>query len=205
MSKVDVSEFGKEVGLIHEALVVGRKVGAGQLFWKKIASDPNKFREIMEFFYTYEVKVDRAIISGNEELSRLVKFCESNQKSKKQENIGIQNIALTLVYFDVSTIDRTHLKPFFQTLNAFLKARSYRQANIIELACFAIQYPDAVFEDAVVAAGSAIVSPFAHGSWKCQVPYLNEDRSTAYEEPIKLWQGNFWFGGFKWFAAIREK
>ena len=50
MRKTNVSDFGKELGVIHEALIVGRKVGAGHVFWKRLANDPDKFRKIMEFF-----------------------------------------------------------------------------------------------------------------------------------------------------------
>ena len=32
-------DFGKDHGLIHEAVVTGRKVGAGQDFWAKLAHD----------------------------------------------------------------------------------------------------------------------------------------------------------------------
>jgi hypothetical protein len=36
-------EFGKDHGLIHEAVVTGRKVGAGREFWTKIASWMKRF------------------------------------------------------------------------------------------------------------------------------------------------------------------
>lgn len=46
-SAVSVSEFGKDHGLIHEAVVTGRKVGAGATFWSRLAHDENLFRKIV--------------------------------------------------------------------------------------------------------------------------------------------------------------
>lgn len=39
--------FGKEHGLVHEAIVTGRKVGAGRFFWKGLAHDEQFFQEVM--------------------------------------------------------------------------------------------------------------------------------------------------------------
>jgi hypothetical protein len=40
-------DFGKDHGLIHEAVVTGRKVGAGQDFWAKLAHDEGLFRNVV--------------------------------------------------------------------------------------------------------------------------------------------------------------
>ncbi len=39
--------FGREHGLVHEAIVTGRKVGAGRSFWKGLAHDEQFFQEVM--------------------------------------------------------------------------------------------------------------------------------------------------------------
>lgn len=44
-------EFGKDHGLIHEALVTGRKVGAGKEFWKKLAHDQELFSKTVAFVH----------------------------------------------------------------------------------------------------------------------------------------------------------
>ncbi len=41
--------FGKDLGLIHEVIVTGRKVGAGKDFWVKLAHDENLFSRTVEF------------------------------------------------------------------------------------------------------------------------------------------------------------
>lgn len=41
-------EFGKDFGLVHEAIVTGRKVGAGKDFWSKLAHDEALFQRVVE-------------------------------------------------------------------------------------------------------------------------------------------------------------
>jgi len=40
-------EFGKDIGLVHEAVVTGRKIGAGKEFWSKLAHDEELFRQVV--------------------------------------------------------------------------------------------------------------------------------------------------------------
>jgi hypothetical protein len=40
-------EFGKDIGLIHEVVVTGRKVGATKEFWAKLAHDEDLFRSVV--------------------------------------------------------------------------------------------------------------------------------------------------------------
>lgn len=44
-------EFGREHGLIHEAVITGRKVGAGKNFWKKLAHDQGLFQKTVAFVH----------------------------------------------------------------------------------------------------------------------------------------------------------
>jgi len=44
---VRLEDFGKDHGLIHEAVVTGRKVGAGNGFWSGLAHDEDFFREVV--------------------------------------------------------------------------------------------------------------------------------------------------------------
>lgn len=50
MSKdmVRQEEFGRDLGVVHEAVVTGRKVGAGKEFWSALAHGENLFREVVE-------------------------------------------------------------------------------------------------------------------------------------------------------------
>jgi len=42
-------DFGKDYGLIHEAVVTGRKVGAGREFWTRLAHDEGLFGKVVSF------------------------------------------------------------------------------------------------------------------------------------------------------------
>ena len=53
-------DFGKDEGILHEAMVTGRKVGAGRDFWSKLAHDKTLFRKTV------------ALVSDNHELSEPV-------------------------------------------------------------------------------------------------------------------------------------
>lgn len=44
----DVKEFGRDYGLIHEAVVMGRKAGADQNFWAALAHNEELFRNVVE-------------------------------------------------------------------------------------------------------------------------------------------------------------
>lgn len=48
MSKHEVPQvdFGKELSLVHEAVVIGRKVGADRNFWKALATEPQLMRTV---------------------------------------------------------------------------------------------------------------------------------------------------------------
>ena len=45
----EVTEFGKDIGLVHEVIVTGRKVGAGKEFWSKLAHDEELFAKTVAF------------------------------------------------------------------------------------------------------------------------------------------------------------
>lgn len=54
-------DFGKDEGLLHEAVLTGRKAGAGREFWKTLAHNEPLFRRIVE------------VANGLEEISPAVK------------------------------------------------------------------------------------------------------------------------------------
>jgi len=46
------TEFGQDHGLIHEAVVTGRKVGAGKDFWSALAHSEELFAKVVAFMAT---------------------------------------------------------------------------------------------------------------------------------------------------------
>ena len=49
LSATSESVFGKEVGLMHEVIVTGRKVGADKVFWTELAQNEELFARIVTF------------------------------------------------------------------------------------------------------------------------------------------------------------
>lgn len=55
-------EFGKDLGLVHEAIVTGRKVGAGKEFWSKLAHDGTLFANVIAFVERNGAEIVREVI-----------------------------------------------------------------------------------------------------------------------------------------------
>ena len=49
---VRLEEFGKDLGVVHEAVVTGRKVGAGKDFWSALAHQQAIFAEVANLVHT---------------------------------------------------------------------------------------------------------------------------------------------------------
>ena len=63
-------EFGKEVGLMSEVIVTGRKVGADREFWKALAHDQNLFQIVVETVKAQQTAFLRKLIIEWEEFYR---------------------------------------------------------------------------------------------------------------------------------------
>lgn len=56
-------DFGKDLGLVHEAVVTGRKVGAGKDFWSKLAHDESLFAKTVAFVERGCEEIVREVVS----------------------------------------------------------------------------------------------------------------------------------------------
>ena len=56
-------DFGKDHGLIHEAIVTGRKVGAGRKFWKELAHNERLFAKVVRLVQNGEFEAT-SVASG---------------------------------------------------------------------------------------------------------------------------------------------
>lgn len=56
MASLQATDFGKDLGLLHEVLITGRKVGVDRRFWANLAENPDLFRKIfaLERYNGYE-------------------------------------------------------------------------------------------------------------------------------------------------------
>ncbi len=71
--------FGKDLGLIHEAMVTGRKVGATRAFWTALAHNEEAFKEAL-------TAVEPFIVSDAEKLVRIAIDSESPLMFDKAKN-----------------------------------------------------------------------------------------------------------------------
>ena len=65
-----MSDFGKDHGLIHEAVVTGRKVGAGQDFWSALAHSEELFHEVVAFVMAMLTPVFRLVAGFDRDMTK---------------------------------------------------------------------------------------------------------------------------------------
>jgi len=63
------NEFGSDHGLIHEAVVTGRKVGAGQEFWSALAHSDKLFTKVVAFVTTMLTPIFRCTQTINRDMA----------------------------------------------------------------------------------------------------------------------------------------
>ena len=118
MSKHGASseDFGKDLGLVHEAVVTGRKVGADRGFWKALVHEPqlmrtvaavvkNKGRNLVttqeraakimgkkNFFHPEDDQISHRLLPAELELLRLIPFPEHILEEMRSTHILISAI-----------------------------------------------------------------------------------------------------------------
>ncbi len=166
-------EFGKEVGLVHEVVVTGRKVGADRAFWSTLAHDEELFRKVVglvkarpafRILVDYSLPLEDMIRAGNYDWvgSSIIQNFPSNC------DWGVHGVTAELFHFD-------------RTMNsdeaiAEMEEQGYRPATIVELLAFGAEHPELQREFPIFALGS--VSP-SHPGPRC-VPYLSSASSKRH-------------------------
>lgn len=87
------SEFGKDLGLIHEAVIAGREVGADWAFWASLAHEPKLFEQVV-----LEVKQAQLPNSSDKKLiedwlARMASewpFCEKQSYYSRSSHCGYE-------------------------------------------------------------------------------------------------------------------
>jgi len=65
-----MNDFGKDHGLIHEAVVTGRKVGAGQDFWAALAHSEELFQKVVAFVATVPTPIFRLVAGFDRDMTK---------------------------------------------------------------------------------------------------------------------------------------
>lgn len=64
-----IKDFGKDYGVVHEAIITGRKVGAGSIFWNALAHNPSLFAKIVRIVELSSDLIEGMFISALQQLA----------------------------------------------------------------------------------------------------------------------------------------
>lgn len=71
---MDSSNFGKDLGLMHEIVVMGRKVGFGRLDWAKIAHSEPFMRSTLDFVRRCDTSHFPTTMESGEQIEQIAKL-----------------------------------------------------------------------------------------------------------------------------------
>lgn len=191
------SVFGRDLGLIHEVVVTGRKVGADRRFWVKLAHDKSLFGKVVNLVektrYIYRVTVDYT--RNLEEMIRAGYYAWSSRGITEERfpvevKEGTEDI--TVVLFHFSHGEST------EEIVELLKQDEYSPATLPELLALGEARPEIQQDFPIVALGT--ISP------ERDVACLDyRDNSGLYERCLFLLPyENVWSKPYVRFAAVRE-
>ena len=153
------SDFGRDIGLVHKAIVTGRKVGADRKFWTALADDEDLFRKVVAFIQSGFVAecIDLEVKDDSE--YSLTEMIEAGEYDWVDRNITAQcslseekrryEPSLVLVRFNCEIMPDDAI--------AVMKKQGYGPAKIGALLALGKHHPDLPF--LVVAPHSVRRSP----------------------------------------------
>ena len=188
------SGFGKDLGLVHEAVVTGRKVGAGCTFWAALAHDEDLFRRIVREVNSrdsYEVQVDYSqtleeMIGGGNYDWVNPDIIEEHFPLQKQ---GTQEVEIHLFHFGRTMSNEAAEKE--------MEAKGFRPATLPELLALGRDHPDPQKQFPIVALGSVWRRPGGDSGTPILLWYGGE------RYLVLRWLASDWHGGCR-FAVVRN-
>ena len=187
-------EFGKDLGVVHEAIITGRKVGANRNFWLALAHDEEKFREVVKFVnvrLTFDITVDynRSLV----EMVKTGRYDWVNHNITAEhfpvKDEGNQELTITLFHFNRSIASGEVFSE--------MEKQDFRPAKIEELLALGEKYPELQKKFHIVALGSVWRNPNGYR----RVPVLSWD---GVKRSLGLsWLGRDWSASWR-FAALRK-
>ena len=193
MSNGASEQFGKDLGLMHEVIVTGRKVGAGRDFWAALAHNEEMFKKVVDLVNprpSFKVLVDytkplkEMIVAGKYDWVN----GDITQERFPIKGTGQKEVEVTLFHFN-KTITSD------QVISEMDKA-GYRPARLEELLALGVSQPELQKQFPVVAVGSVWRrNPGGHRN----VPYLHW---FSAERCLGLYWFEGGWGGHWRFAAV---
>jgi len=185
-------EFGKDLGIVHEAVVTGRKVGADRKFWSILAHDEEKFKQVVKLINN--MSIFEIMVDYSRSLAEMIKAgnydwvnddITADRFSVKGE--GRQELIITLFHFN-KTMSSDKVK-------SEMEKQGFRPAKVEELLALGEKYPDLQKEFPITALGSV---------W--QNPHGNHSVPSLYWPGVKRalalgWLEGGWSAGWR-FAAL---
>lgn len=150
------SEFGKEHGLIHEAVVTGRKVGAGKEFWATLAHSEEVFRKVVD------------LVSAKPTFTVLVDYSRTLAAMIAAGRYDYVNPDITTEHFPIQGEGRRELRVALFHFNrvmsseqviAELDSQGFRPAKLEELLALGETRPELQKEFPIVGLGSGWPRP----------------------------------------------
>lgn len=151
-----VSEFGKELGLVHEVIVAGRDLGAERPFYVALANSSDLFREVVELVNRalehreedrpkFDVRVDYS--KTREQMIKGITFCtmSGSRQDGHEYKFSMIDQCNREVHVTVEAF-RFFLNEPVVDIIAQLDALGYRPANFEEQIAVVAQHPEKVKE-----------------------------------------------------------
>jgi hypothetical protein len=157
------SDFGKEIGLVHEAVVMGRKVGADKDFWKILAHNEEMFRKVVEIVSARPARqfyniVYNIVVDYGRSLKQMIKAGNYDWVNKNitaehfpVKGKGKHELSVTLFHFNRTTRSDDAI--------AEMNKQGFRPAKIEELLFLGEKYPDIQREFPIVSLGCVWWNP----------------------------------------------
>lgn len=189
-------EFGQDLGLIHEVVVTGRKVGADREFWAELAHDEGLFAHLVDVVKLEPTMAPplRLVVDYSLSLKKMIedgKYDWVNkditQKNFPTKREGKVNITIELFFFDRYIDSQVAIKRIGQW--------GCRPARIEELCAIGAEYPDLQRQFSILALGTV-----RNLNGNLCVPVLDGivDRTLNLERFDDSWHDDYRF------AAVRQ-
>ncbi len=167
-STVSLGNFGKDLGLMHELVLAGRKLGVGSDFFSKLAHNPMLFRRVIEMVKADTTSYSSELMDVSEIFTVMPDYranlqaqraaCDFDTIVLRDKNQHLGSISHPVELPDV--VDTRYMRidnpKSIEKINSIIREAGKRPANIWELFSFARLYPDIQRSFVIIALGTPL-------------------------------------------------
>lgn len=154
MNGVSEQQFGKDMGLLHEVVVTGKRVGADREFWKALAHDVELFKRVVELVsevFIFDVVVDYCQTIEKMTIAGSYNWADHDFTSDNFSCDKHGELKITIKLFSFYTQDGNISS---EEVLEEIKKQGYRPAEIEELLSLGASYPELQEKFPIIALGS---------------------------------------------------